>query len=119
MPGDLVKEDTARTVANVVVGAAALGAAVVILRTPRLRRLAFGLARTVMVSGLPAWLAREVREAWTASDSRVSLPVDAPAGRAPEPPGDAFPAQAHPRGADPAEFSRENLDIPGVTSRPA
>lgn len=62
-----MKEDTARTVANVLMGAAALGAAVVILRTPSLRRLAFGLARTAVVSGIPAWLAREVTRAWDES----------------------------------------------------
>ncbi len=57
-------EDNARTVANVIVGAAALGAAVVILRTPALRRLAFGLARTALTVTLPVWLSREVQQAW-------------------------------------------------------
>ena len=57
-------EDSARTVANIVVGAAALGAAVVILRTPTLRRLAFGLARTALTVTIPAWLSREVQHAW-------------------------------------------------------
>ena len=71
-------EDSARTVANIVVGAAALGAAVVILRTPALRRLAFGLARTALTVTIPAWLSREVREAWadtgtpSSSDTVVS-----------------------------------------------
>jgi hypothetical protein len=60
-------EDTARTVANVVVGAAALGAAVLILRTPTLRRLAFGLARTAVMVSIPAWLSREVQTAWSES----------------------------------------------------
>jgi hypothetical protein len=73
-----VKEETARTVATVVVGAAALGAAVVILRTPALRRLAFGLARTAIVTGVPAWLTREVTQAWQASDARAGLPDDPP-----------------------------------------
>ena len=57
-------EDRARTLANVVVGAAALGAAVIIVRTPALRRLAFGLARTAVTVMIPAWLSREVRQAW-------------------------------------------------------
>jgi hypothetical protein len=61
---DVMREETARTVANVIVGAAAIGAAVVILRTPQLRRLAFGLARTAIVTGIPAWLTREVKQAW-------------------------------------------------------
>jgi hypothetical protein len=60
-------EDTARTVANVVVGAAALGAAVLILRTPALRRLAFGLARTALTVSIPAWLSHEVQTAWSES----------------------------------------------------
>jgi hypothetical protein len=59
-----MKEETARTIANVVVGTAAVGAAVIILRTPALRRLTFGLARTAITVGLPAWLSREVRQAW-------------------------------------------------------
>jgi hypothetical protein len=70
-----VTEDTARTVANVLVGAAAVGAAVVILRTPQLRRLAFGLARTAIVTGIPAWLTREIKHAWEESDTyRVHHP---------------------------------------------
>ena len=67
-------EETARTIANVVVGAAVLGAAVVILRTPTLRRLAFGLARTAIVTGIPAWLTREVKQAWEASEPLDSSP---------------------------------------------
>ncbi len=62
-------EDTARTIANVVVGAAALGAVVLILRTPTLRRLAFGLARTALTVTLPAWLSHEVQTAWSHSGS--------------------------------------------------
>lgn len=68
-------EDTARTVADVVVGAAALGAAVLILRTPALRRLAFGLARTALTVTIPAWLSREVQNAWTESQSTVGNPA--------------------------------------------
>lgn len=71
-------EETARSIANVVVGAAVLGAAVVILRTPTLRRLAFGLARTAVVTGIPAWLTREVKEAWQASERRSASPEDPP-----------------------------------------
>ena len=54
-------------IANVVMGAAAIGAAVVIFRTPSLRRLAFGLARTAILTSIPAWLTREVRQAWDES----------------------------------------------------
>ena len=52
-----MREETARTVANVMIGAAALGAAVVILRVPQLRRLAFAVlpalpSRANLVSAL-------------------------------------------------------------------
>ena len=110
-------EQTARTVANVVVGAAALGAVVVIVRTPALRRLAFGLARTALVTGIPAWLTREVRQAWQASDARPAAAEDPPAGVAPQPAGDGFPAPAPALPGDRAEFTAQNLQIPGVASR--
>jgi hypothetical protein len=64
-----MREETARTVANVIIGAAALGAAVVILRVPTLRRLAFGLARTAIVTGIPAWITHETRRAWAESSN--------------------------------------------------
>jgi hypothetical protein len=59
-----MKEETARAVANAIIGVVAIGAAVIILRTPRLRRLAFGLARAAIMTGIPAWLTREARDAW-------------------------------------------------------
>jgi hypothetical protein len=62
-----VREESARTVANVILATAALGAAVVVLRTPPLRRLAFGLARTAITTTIPVWLAREVKQAWKAA----------------------------------------------------
>lgn len=68
-------EDNARTLANVIVGTAALGAAVIVLRTPALRRLAFGLARTALTVTLPVWLSREVREAWDDSGRRHGTTV--------------------------------------------
>lgn len=58
---------TAGTVANVVLATAALGAAVVILRVPKLRRLALGLAATALTTQLPVWLRTQVTEAWHAS----------------------------------------------------
>lgn len=67
--------DTARTLANVILGAAALGAAAVVLRTPPLRRLAFGLARTAVTVTLPVWLSREVAQAWTDSGAEGSPPA--------------------------------------------
>lgn len=65
-----MKEETARTVANIVIGAAAIGAAVVVLRVPALRRLAFGLARTAIAGAVPAWIASEVRHAWAESGQK-------------------------------------------------
>ena len=73
-----MREETARTIANVVVGAVVVAAAVVIVRTPTLRRLAFGLARPAIVTGIPAWLAREVKEAWQASGHGRPAPGDPP-----------------------------------------
>lgn len=66
-------EKTATQVANVVLGAAALGAAYVIFKTPRLRRFALGLAMTGLSSTLPVWLAREVQQAW--GDSATHRPI--------------------------------------------
>ena len=74
-------EDNARTVANIVVGAAALGAAVVILRTPALRRLAFGLARTALTVTIPVWLSRDVQEAWADGARSSSGAVPPETGR--------------------------------------
>lgn len=69
--------DRARLVANVIVGTAALGAAVIVLRTPSLRRLAFGLARTALTVTLPVWLSQQVQQAWADA---------APTGGRPSPP---------------------------------
>lgn len=60
-------EHTARTVANITIGAAALGAAYIILRTPSLRRMAGGLVVAALTGGMPAWAGREVQRAWGAS----------------------------------------------------
>jgi hypothetical protein len=62
-----MREDTARTIANLVLGAAAIGAAIVVLRVPALRKLALGLAATAVTTQLPAWLKQEVSQAWAAS----------------------------------------------------
>jgi hypothetical protein len=62
-----MREDTARTVANVILGAAAIGAAVVVLRVPALRRMALGLAATALTTQLPVWLRQEVTSAWQRS----------------------------------------------------
>ena len=60
-------EQRARTVANVVIAAAALGAAVIVLRSPRLRRTAWQMARYYATGPLAVWGAALVREAWQQS----------------------------------------------------
>jgi hypothetical protein len=60
-------EDAARKTANVLMGAAAIGVAYYVLRTPPLRRLAWRLATTALTISLPTWLGNEVREAWVES----------------------------------------------------
>lgn len=60
-------EESARNVANLILGAAALSAAYVVATNPPLRRLAWRLARTALTATLPAWLGKEVHEAWVES----------------------------------------------------
>jgi hypothetical protein len=60
-------EDRARTVANVILGAAALGAAFVVLSRPPLRRAAWRLAVGALTGTIPVWLRQEVRQAWIES----------------------------------------------------
>jgi hypothetical protein len=66
-------EQTANRIANVVLAAAALGAAFVIVRTPPLRRMAGGLLLAALTGTAPAWLNRQVREAWDASGRTRAL----------------------------------------------
>jgi len=60
-------EESARRVANAVIGAAAIGVAVAVLRQPGLRRMATGLILAAVTSGIPTWLSREVQHAWHAA----------------------------------------------------
>lgn len=64
-------EDNARRLANVILGAAALGVAYYVLKTPPLRRLAWGLTLATMTSTLPAWFKRELQQAWAESGRRA------------------------------------------------
>ena len=63
-------EAHARTAADVVIAAAVIGAAVVILRSPKLRRMAWQLARQYAGGPLAAWTAVTVRDAWDESGKR-------------------------------------------------
>lgn len=60
-------QSSAEKVANVVIGAAVLGAALYVLKTPRLRRLAWQLSLAAMTGMAPAWISQEIRAAWEAS----------------------------------------------------
>jgi len=62
--------EQANRVANAVIAVAAVGAAVVILKTPTLRRLAWRFAVTAVTGMVPAWIGREVRHGWAESGRR-------------------------------------------------
>jgi hypothetical protein len=64
-------EDAARKVANVLIGAAAVGVAYYVARTPPLRRAVWRLAVTTITSTLPVWFGGEVRRAWADSGRRA------------------------------------------------
>ena len=58
---------TARTVANVVLGSAAVAAAYVIITTPPLRRLAWRGIELWLGASVPVYLFTQVRAAWVES----------------------------------------------------
>jgi hypothetical protein len=60
-------EQRAVQIANVVIGVAAVGVAYYVLRTPALRRTARQIATTALVTTLPGWFNRELRQAWADS----------------------------------------------------
>ena len=62
-------EQQARNTANLLMAAAALGAAVFVLRSPKLRRMAWDLARQYARGPLAAAIATTVRNAWDESAS--------------------------------------------------
>jgi hypothetical protein len=83
-----VTDTQARVTANVVMAAAALGAAVFVLRSPKLRRLAWQMARQYTAGPLAAWTTA-VRQAWDDSaiaprTDRASASSASPAGGVPE-----------------------------------
>ena len=61
--------ERAEQAASVVLAVAAVSVAVVVLRTPALRRLAWRLTLTTLTGTLPTWVANEVRHAWSQSGS--------------------------------------------------
>lgn len=70
-----MNEQQARTTANVVMAVAAVGAAVIVLRSPSLRRLAWQLARQYAGGPLAVFLASTVHDAWEQSGRRPSVSV--------------------------------------------
>ncbi len=60
-------EEQARTAANAVMAAAMAGTAYAVLRAPRVRRLAWQLARSWVRGPLAVWAATELRRAWDLS----------------------------------------------------
>ena len=56
--------------ATVVLGVAAAAAAYYVMKTPALRRMAWGLLRTAVGTTGPAWLMAETRRGWDASATR-------------------------------------------------
>jgi hypothetical protein len=70
-----MNENQAHTAANIIMAAAALGAAVFILRNPKLRRMAWQLARQYATGPLAVWSTATVRNAWDASGAITSRDV--------------------------------------------
>ena len=60
-------QSQAEKTANVVIGAAAIGAAYYVLKTPPLRRLAWRLTAVALTGFIPAWLTQEIQASWDAS----------------------------------------------------
>jgi hypothetical protein len=65
-----MNESSAKKLANVVIAAAVVGAAYYVLRTPRLRRMAWGLTVAGLTGSIPAWFGQEIREGWRESGRR-------------------------------------------------
>jgi hypothetical protein len=68
-------EQQAEKVANLVIGLAAIGGAIYVLRTPSLRRMLWGLTRTTLAGTAPAWLMTETRRAWHESRGDSQQPA--------------------------------------------
>lgn len=60
-------EESARKVANAVLGAAAAAAVYTIVRNPPLRRAVWRLAVLTLTGTMPKWLGGEIRQAWAES----------------------------------------------------
>jgi hypothetical protein len=72
-------EENAERVATIVMGVAAVAAAVIVLRNPVLRRRAWQISRGLLAASGP-WFVAQARQAWAESGTRRSpaLPPAAP-----------------------------------------
>ncbi len=75
-------QTSADKIANVVIGVAAVGAAYYVLKTPRLRRIAWQMSVAAFTGTLPAWITREIRESWEAAGQPGDVPELEGASRA-------------------------------------
>jgi len=60
-------ERTANAIADGILVAAVLGAGYAVWRVPRLRRMAAGLLVASLTGAVPAWITRELQDAWASS----------------------------------------------------
>jgi hypothetical protein len=58
---------TARAVTNLLLAGAAVAVAYYVVKTPSLRRVAWQMAKTGLTTAVPAYLLKEVRDAWVVS----------------------------------------------------
>lgn len=72
-------QSSAERFANVVIGAAAIGVAYYVLKTPQLRRVAWRLAVAAVTGTIPAWVSQEIRNGWEASGAYSAPPGGMPA----------------------------------------
>jgi len=68
-----MRDDTARAVANLAVASAGAAAAYIVLKNPRLRRLAWRATSLWLGASVPAYLVRQIGQAWR--DSAQPTPV--------------------------------------------
>jgi hypothetical protein len=66
---------SAEKITNVILGVAAVGAAYYVLKTPRLRRLAWQLSVAAITGALPAWLGEQIKAGWEASAHAPASPA--------------------------------------------
>jgi hypothetical protein len=68
-------QSSAEKFANVLIGAAAVGVAYYVIRTPQLRRAAWRLGVAALTGTIPAWVSQEIRNSWeaTAADTSPAL----------------------------------------------